>query len=249
MVPFAKLEGKLSMFILKLVDEVGIIHGQKLQRASISVMNRALKPDIQKGCPLYFLVQSEWDIHLFKSWRVIKHSEVGLWSYSNTEVDQSTVVGQFFEVSGLRRFDIHWHMSGDVKTLKCMYVLKSGPNAGHSCIYCMQATENQLWPQWSKRRNSWRNHGHSWEGGMFSNHICGAPEQDGPNLKRWRTVLSIPLHRVHTCTLHVHLHYQFVWIIKDKNLQAKATEAIEKVVSAGVDVKSLQRCRDVWNSQ
>jgi hypothetical protein len=66
--------------------------------------------------------------------------------------------------------------------------------------------------------------------GVFSNHICGALEQDGPNLKIWRTVvLSIPLHRMHTCTSHVHLHFQFVWIIKDKILQAKATKAIEKV--------------------
>ena len=67
---------------------------------------------------------------------------------------------------------------------------------------------------------------------MFSNHICAAPEQDGPNLKIWRTVLTIPLHSIHTCTSHVHLHFRFVWIIKDKTLQAKASKAIEKVVSA-----------------
>ena len=67
---------------------------------------------------------------------------------------------------------------------------------------------------------------------MFSNHICAAPEQDGPNLKIWRTVLTIPLHRIHTFPSHVHLDFQFVWIIKDKTLQAKANKAIEKVVSA-----------------
>ena len=76
---------------------------------------------------------------------------------------------------------------------------------------------------------------------MFSNHICGAPIQDGLNLERWKPVLPIPLDKVHICTLHavnrmveklVHLHFQFVWIIKDKNLQVKATKAMEKAVSA-----------------
>ena len=32
-------------------------------------------------------------------------------------------------------------MSAHMKTLKCMYVLKSGPNPRHSCMYFMQARE------------------------------------------------------------------------------------------------------------
>jgi hypothetical protein len=55
---FAELQGKPLIFVLKL-DEAEIVHGQKLERVSITLMNRALNPDICKGSPLYFSVQSE----------------------------------------------------------------------------------------------------------------------------------------------------------------------------------------------
>jgi len=195
-----------------------------------------LTPNIQKGSPLYFLVQSECEIFPVESFQVIKESyDILKWVFDRTQIPkliEAQEAGRLLEVSGIGSFAVQWHMNADMKTLKCMYGLKSGPNATHSCIYCMQARKKSAVTMVKQAEELLKKRSHSWEGGLFSNHICGAPVQDGLNLEHWRPVLPIPLDRVHICTLHVvnqmvenlvHLHFQFVWIIKDKNLQVKAT--------------------------
>jgi hypothetical protein len=70
---FAELQGKLLIFILKL-DESEIVYGQKLERVSITLMNRALNPDIGKGSLLYFSIQSEREIFPVASFQVHKET-------------------------------------------------------------------------------------------------------------------------------------------------------------------------------
>lgn len=63
-----ELDGKLLIFVLKL-DEAEIIHGQKLERVSITLMNRALDSKITKGSSEYFSVQSRreiWPVSAFQ---------------------------------------------------------------------------------------------------------------------------------------------------------------------------------------
>ena len=55
---FAEVQGDPLIFVLKL-DEAKIIHAQKLERVSITLMNRALDPSISPTDPKYFSVQSE----------------------------------------------------------------------------------------------------------------------------------------------------------------------------------------------
>jgi len=104
----------------------------------------------------------------------------------------------------------------DMKTLKCMYGLKSSLNAMHSCIYCMQVQKKRVVTTLKQVEELLKKHGHSWKGGLFCSHICHAPIEDGRNLKRWRPVLPIPLDKVYICTSHainrmveklVHLHF------------------------------------------
>jgi hypothetical protein len=41
------------------LDEAEIVNGKKFERVSITLMNRALDPDIQRNHALFFSVQSE----------------------------------------------------------------------------------------------------------------------------------------------------------------------------------------------
>jgi hypothetical protein len=64
----AELAGKPLIFVIKL-DEAEIVHSQKLERISITIMNRALNPDITVDSPEYIAVQSEremWPIGCFQ---------------------------------------------------------------------------------------------------------------------------------------------------------------------------------------
>lgn len=54
---YAELAGKALIFALKL-DEAEIIHSQKFERISITLMNRALNPKMTPTHPEYFAVQS-----------------------------------------------------------------------------------------------------------------------------------------------------------------------------------------------
>jgi len=58
---FAEVQGDPLIFVLKL-DEAEIVHAQKLERVSITLMNRALDPSISPMDPKYFSVQSEREV-------------------------------------------------------------------------------------------------------------------------------------------------------------------------------------------
>ena len=70
---FAEVQGDPLIFVLKL-DEAEIIHAQKLERVSITLMNRALDPLIFPGSPKYFSVQCERDVWPVASFQVAKES-------------------------------------------------------------------------------------------------------------------------------------------------------------------------------
>ncbi len=56
-----ELAGRPLIFVIKL-DEAEIVHSQKMERVSITLMNRALNPEITVQSPEYFAVQSEREI-------------------------------------------------------------------------------------------------------------------------------------------------------------------------------------------
>ena len=55
---FAEVGDEPLTFVLKL-DEAEIMHGKKFERVSISLMNRALDPEVIKNDERYFSVQSK----------------------------------------------------------------------------------------------------------------------------------------------------------------------------------------------
>lgn len=65
----SELQGKPLIFVLKL-NEAEIIYGQKMERLSITMMNRALNMDIDPKSDEYFSVQSEREIWPIASFQV-----------------------------------------------------------------------------------------------------------------------------------------------------------------------------------
>ena len=62
------------------MDEAEIVHAEKLERVSITLMNRALNPEILKNDAKYFSVQSEreiWPIGSLVSRKKIMEFSVG----------------------------------------------------------------------------------------------------------------------------------------------------------------------------
>lgn len=46
--------------------------------------------------------------------------------------------GEKLTVPEVGEFHVEWHLAADMKTIKCMYGLQSGPSCAMNCIYCDQ---------------------------------------------------------------------------------------------------------------
>lgn len=69
------------IFVLKL-DEAEVVRGKKFERVSITLMNRALDPSIEKDSEKYFSVQSEQDIWPIACFEVLKETnEILKWVF------------------------------------------------------------------------------------------------------------------------------------------------------------------------
>lgn len=81
----------------------------------------------------------------------------------------------------------------------------------------------------------------AWESGLFSDTVLEKPVTHGVAVTRWKPILPIPMDRVHIGTLHaqnriikkiMHLHFMFVWMIRDKREQKLAIDEMQRVLSA-----------------
>lgn len=111
----------------------------------------------------------------------IEDHETLNWVFNQTEIPsivQSQVNGEPLHIPGKGDFMVEWHMSGDLKTIKCMYNIGKGANSKAPYIYCMEPASN-LDSKWWKK----------------------APNRDKCDPK-FKAILDIPLGNVHICTLH-----------------------------------------------
>lgn len=118
------------------------MHSQELERISITIMNRALNLDITVDSHEYIAVQSEREIWPIGCFQVRKEShEVLSWVFSQTKIPALIAAqdnGQLLSVPGIGDFKVEWHLSADMKTIKCMYGLSHGACSQYNCIYCSQ---------------------------------------------------------------------------------------------------------------
>lgn len=166
------MNGKPLIFVLKL-DEAEIIHGQKMERVSITLMNRALDSTIDFNSERYFSIQSEREIWPIASFQVPRESyDILKWVFDQTHIPSLIKLqgeGQLLNVPGIGDFSIEWHLAADMKTIKCVYGLKHGANSLHSCIYCCQERVKSRIGSISDAEVASRNRcKHSWNEGLFS---------------------------------------------------------------------------------
>jgi hypothetical protein len=149
--------------------------------------------------------------------------------------------GQLLTVPGIGSFKVSWHLAANMKTIKCMFGLQHGANSTYCCIYCLQKRTKSTVSSIAAATAIVRESATSWDGGLFATSVHAKPITGSRALGRWKSVLPISMDRVHICTLHalnrmvekiLHLHFIFIWTIRDKRLQAEAVDDMQKVLSA-----------------
>lgn len=209
----------LAKFVIKL-DETEIVKCKKLERVSITLMNRALSSSESINPKKKFSVQSENNIWWVGAFEVdAEDFHVLHWVFNQTSIP--TIInaqeeGALLEVDGFGKYKVQWHMAGDLKTLKCMYNISKGPIAKSPCLYCMGSARDCHPSAWNK------------------------PPDRHIRDQSFHAILNIPLSRVHICTLHalcriiekmVHLYIGFAWKIRPIKERDSAIQKIEKVLS------------------
>jgi len=213
-----------------------------MERASITLMNWALDNNINFDNERYFSVQSEREICPIASFQVPREShEILKWVFDQTQIPNLIKLqgeGLLLNVLGIGDFSIEWHLATDMKTIKCVYGLKHSANSLHSCIYCCQEQVKSrigtIVDAEPTRRNRCK---HSWNEGLSLRRITAKPLTGEATKERWRPIFTIPLDRVHICTLHglnriiekiVHLHFIYIWTIRDDTLRKSIVEEMEE---------------------
>ena len=161
------------MFVLKLY-ECQIVKRRKLERVSITLMNRAIKqnPEQVDKCfdfhaqgsiggftsasnnrrrlngKDYYGVQSDKNIWWMAAFELPYETTDSLrWYLNKTGISDIISLqnnGQTLHVEGIGEFTVEWHMARDLKTLKCMLGCKLGANTLFPCIYCCHSKSKIL---------------------------------------------------------------------------------------------------------
>ena len=128
---FAELQGDPLIFALKL-DEAEIVHGVKMERVSIILMNRALNNTIDQSSPEFFSVQSDREIWPIAAFQIPHETHKILsWVFNLTSIPSLISAqrrGQLLDVEGIGSFAVDWHIAADMKSIKCLYGLGQGPS-------------------------------------------------------------------------------------------------------------------------
>ena len=215
----------VAKFVIKL-DESEILKNKKLERVSITLMNRALdqKPhedlDNEGEKEKCFSVQSELNIWWLGAFEVdTEDFNILNWVFHQTTIPQvikSQQAGAALDIENFGKYKVEWHMAGDLKTLKCMYNVSKGASSKTPCLYCMQQAKDCNSTNWNK-----------------------APNRHTKD-SQFQGVLDIPLSNVHICTLHalcriveklVHLYIGFAFKLTPIAARDGAVKRIEEALS------------------
>ena len=254
----SECNGKV-LFVMKL-DECQVVKGQRLERVSITLMSRALSgqeleddntSSNQRRKQEYLGVQSEKNHWWLAAFHLPHENHDTLsWYFHQTVIPniiEQQNSGRKIHVAGIGVFDVEWHLAGDLKTLKCMLGCKHGANTSFPCIYCCQrrATPSDKVQKGKGQKGKGTHKGKGiqsqgdWRDGILSC-MQGVPPNRDSTDKDWSPILSIPLNRVHVCTLHARLrmldkllklHINYAWNMEPEFRRQEAIRALESVLS------------------
>ena len=187
-ISMSECNGKLK-FVLKL-DEAQILKCQKMERVSISLMNRALEySQCQRDTPGY-KIQSEMELWWIGSAVVpVESHETLRWLFSHTTIPsiigRQQVAGELLQVDGIGNFNVVWHLSADLKAIKSMFGICGGANTKYPCIYCMAGGMGKV--DWIVEGNIEK---------PPSRHLVNLSDYPSNNMI-WSPILSIELQNAH----------------------------------------------------
>ena len=240
---FAELQGKPLIFVLKL-DEAELVHGVKMERFSITIMNRALDSSIDPESDRYFSIQAEREVWPIAAFQIPCETHAILsWVFNLTKIHaviKAQGAGQLLEVNEVGSFAVEWHIVADMKTIKAIYGLSQGPNSPQCCIYYNQTQVKHVVMTSAQAEATMNNQKYAWNDGLFLNKIVAKSLFGEATCGCWKPIFDIPLDHVHICVLHamnmmiekiVHMHFMHVWTIKGSALQSLAIDHMQKVVS------------------
>lgn len=180
---------------------------EKLERISITLMNKTLIPVITKNEATDFFCIPKAN-HEILSW-LFNHTAIPTLVLAQNE-------GQLLQVLGIGRFGVEWHLSAKYETIESLHGLSSGANATECCIYCLQKKTKSIMTTEVVVRAASQKRTPTWEGGLFAFDISSKSISLKTSIIRWKHVLPKTLERVHICTLHamncifekiLHLHF------------------------------------------
>ena len=165
--------------------------------------------------------------------------EILKWTFAQTkflEVIAAQKSGRPLVVPRIGTFRVEWHLSSDMKTIKCMYGLKGGAMSRFVCVSCNQDREKTMVVSAPTASFVAKNRGkHNWNGGLFASSVSMGPIEVGKRVG-WKPILPIPLEcsRLHLHALNriieklLHLHVMFIWNMSNPIRMELAIEKMEK---------------------
>lgn len=164
----------------------------------------------------------------------------------NTILQQTS--GQKLHVTGVGAFEVEWHLAGDLKTLKCMLGCKQGANTSFPCIYCChkkiiskdEVKKGKDLKAKGTHIDAGKKNQVQWQDGILSC-VQGVPPNRDSKDKDWSPILSIPLTRVHVCTLHARLrmldkllklHINYAWNMEPETRRQECIREMEGLLSS-----------------
>jgi hypothetical protein len=213
------------------MDETIWAGDKKMERLTVTVMNRALAGKERCAPHQWFKVQSETELWPVCMFEVEKESHAVLKRYLTGSALNESIKAHNkgeklpvqFDDGTCEEFEVEWHAAGDLKTLKCCNGVGTGPTSKCVCLFCMHEREKA---KVAAVGNKGVVNGRIWKGGVLNARAPGdfgtAPSRDARdecgnyiNDPNWDPVIAIPLSRTHICTMHaenrvveklVHLH-------------------------------------------
>jgi hypothetical protein len=136
-------------------------------------------------------------------------------------------------------FIVEWHLLAGIKVI---YGLGQGTFSKFNCIYYSQECVKNSIGTIAQARTTFSMRSATWKGGLFSKKFDSKPIACMLEFqRRWKPILAISLERVHMCALHafnrivekiVHLHFQLIWTLRDKDVQRRTIVEMQKVLSS-----------------
>ena len=206
-------------------------------------LNKNITPSISQ----YFNVQFECEVYPFDCFQVEKESHTILsWVFKQNKFPKSIVAqesGQLLKVLRVGDLKIQWHISANMKSMKCLYGQSHGAQAKLVCMFYLQESTKNIIGIGNKLRQFLQRKTMVEKVACFQqtwlwsqSHINHVFHIGNQSLQSQSTVSTCACYITVTCIQHiVERLYIFIsnsfWMLQNKELQQKVVDDMQRVIS------------------